>query len=498
MYPLMQQLRNSQGDDPVIVCDYDHQWPQEFADEAAALQQAIPEHLLDASVSHPIVHVGSTSVPGLKAKPVVDICVVVKNLEPWQPGCEGASVLQNLGYDFRGESGVPDRIYFRRGCPVKYHVHIQRLGSHNYVKQLRLKAYLLHHEHDRNLYGQLKVVLAQAFKDNRQGYRESKDPFLKQCHSKAHAWLLSCEKLNGGPFDLTAGVFAGPKPQESTCSTTSGESGCSTVSRMSGCSAVSRSCKYVAEYAAEQLHFQAHQWEPLVSGIVVNASVGAQSVLDRESAEHPSMEAACCRLQNFPTCIVKQKDSIARKLLLNPHRLECFEIARQQQQSMLHAGSLEGCPLLFALSPVLYDALRYSLVLSDDVYACGVTSFIEYLKLQGCSQVQLFNFWPVRGEQREHVGIHAFFRLHDYVFEVQFHTEYAVQLNLQHMRPLYEQFREELDPVKKEQLRRDLINGWGTVPVPPCVHKIPGMITPFPANFHESFVPTYHGGAAAV
>jgi len=482
----------------VIVCDYNHHWTQEYADEAAALQQALPQHLLEPSVTYPVVHVGSTSVPGLKAKPVIDICVVVKSLEPWQPGCEGALALRRLGYDFRGESGVPDRIYFRRGCPVKYHVHVQRLGSPNYVKQLRLKAYLLHHEHERNFYGQLKVVLAQAFKDNRQGYRDSKDPFLRQCHSRAHAWLLSCEELNKGPFDLTVGVFRGPEPQASVSSALSEESGCSVISAVSGSSAVSRSCKYVAEYAAEQLYCQASQWEPFVSSIVVNALVCSQNILDKESAAHPSMKATSCRLQNFPACNVKQKDSIARKLLLNPHRLECFEIAWQQQQSMLRAGSLEGCPLLFTLSPVLYDALRYSVVLVDENYAQGVASFIENLKLQGCSQLQLFNFWPVQGEQREHVGIHAFFRLHGCVFEVQFHTEHAVQLNLQHMRPLYELFRVECDPAKKEQLRHQLISGWGTVPVPPGVHKIAGLITPFPASFHESFVPASHGGAAAV
>ena len=100
----------------VVVCAYDESWPQEFAQEAQRLREVLGENCLE------IHHIGSTAVPGLAAKPIIDFMLVVRELEEVD---RRASALEELGYEYLGEFGIPGRRYLRKGgFRHTHHLHI--------------------------------------------------------------------------------------------------------------------------------------------------------------------------------------------------------------------------------------------------------------------------------------------------------------------------------------------------------------------------------------
>jgi len=100
--------------DPVVIVDYDPLWTEAFAEEKAGIVGAFKE--LDVTVEH----VGSTSVPGLAAKPIIDIMVVVPDSATAE---KAIAPLTALGYDYRGEVGIPGRFYLGKGNTHRIHMH---------------------------------------------------------------------------------------------------------------------------------------------------------------------------------------------------------------------------------------------------------------------------------------------------------------------------------------------------------------------------------------
>ena len=92
-------------DEPIQIVDHDPRWSEDYRSDASELEVAL------AAWSPALEHFGSTSIPGLAAKPIIDILV---GLEQW-PMVEGVpNALRALGYEYLGEAGVPGREYFRR------------------------------------------------------------------------------------------------------------------------------------------------------------------------------------------------------------------------------------------------------------------------------------------------------------------------------------------------------------------------------------------------
>ena len=110
------------------------QWATDFAVEARHLRQALNETLLH------IHHIGSTSVPGLIAKPVIDILLEVISLERLD---EQNNQMTALGYSPRGEYGISGRRYFVKGGDRRtHHVHAFEAGSMHIIRHLAFRAYL--------------------------------------------------------------------------------------------------------------------------------------------------------------------------------------------------------------------------------------------------------------------------------------------------------------------------------------------------------------------
>jgi GrpB-like predicted nucleotidyltransferase (UPF0157 family) len=159
------------GTQPVEVVDYDADWPRRYAEERDRIAAAIGE----AAVA--IEHVGGTAVPGLPAKPVIDLMIGVDDIERAGPA---VASLINLGYEYipEFESQLPDRRYFRRGAPESHHVHMVPVSSDYFAEHLLFRDWLRSHPQAAEEYGKLKRGLAGRFPNDRDAYRAGKVPFI--------------------------------------------------------------------------------------------------------------------------------------------------------------------------------------------------------------------------------------------------------------------------------------------------------------------------------
>lgn len=158
-------------DPAVVVVPYDPCWSEIFAKEAAKIQSALGDN---CSTIH---HIGSTSIPGLSAKPIIDMVPVVKDILK----VDTAS-LENLGYEGRGEMGMLFRRYFsNHTC----HVHIWEEGNPEIDKHLIFRTYLLNNPTELKRYETLKLDLAGTFQHDRASYTLSKDDLIKEILQKA-------------------------------------------------------------------------------------------------------------------------------------------------------------------------------------------------------------------------------------------------------------------------------------------------------------------------
>jgi GrpB-like predicted nucleotidyltransferase (UPF0157 family) len=164
----------------VRIVEYDPAWAQKFADEHLLLQRIFRRS------TAVIEHVGSTAVPGLGAKPIIDILVGVANLREVEARI---SELEALGYEYVPdyEKELPDRRYFRkpRNSKREFHLHCVVRGSDFWNSHLAFRNYLREHPDVAAEYFQLKKELAARYASNRAGYTEAKSPFidavLKKC-----------------------------------------------------------------------------------------------------------------------------------------------------------------------------------------------------------------------------------------------------------------------------------------------------------------------------
>jgi GrpB-like predicted nucleotidyltransferase (UPF0157 family) len=165
--------------DPVVLAEYDEEWPRRFEDYRNQLLEAL------GTVAKRIDHIGSTAVPGLPAKPVIDIQISVEDLndeDTYRPPIEG------LGWPLRFRS--PDHRFFRppKGKPRTVHVHVCEIGSEWERRHLLFVAYLRAHPEQRDAYAALKSDLVRRFKHRRSDYLEGEIDFIAKTLGEAERW----------------------------------------------------------------------------------------------------------------------------------------------------------------------------------------------------------------------------------------------------------------------------------------------------------------------
>ena len=155
----------------VVVCAYNPQWPDEYERVAQELRAALPEWTIS------IDHVGSTSVHGLDAKPIIDILVGVPNL---LKGLELVPVLESLGFEYRASDDLPDRHYFPRTVDGlrKHHVSVAEPGSRHFRNTLIFRDALRSDSELAQRYSDLKHRLAREVGAVRFAYMNAKSDFV--------------------------------------------------------------------------------------------------------------------------------------------------------------------------------------------------------------------------------------------------------------------------------------------------------------------------------
>lgn len=165
----------------IVVVPYNSIWPQMYEEEAARISAVFGSELVS------IHHIGSTSIPGLSAKPIIDIMLIVRSVETvdaFNPA------MIELGYEPKGENGISGRRYFQKGGQLKrsHHVHAYESTSLEVKRHLDLRDYLIVHPAEAKQYGDLKKELAQKFTYDIQGYMQGKDAFVKMIIDRAAEW----------------------------------------------------------------------------------------------------------------------------------------------------------------------------------------------------------------------------------------------------------------------------------------------------------------------
>lgn len=174
----------------VDVVAYDKRWIAQYNKEASMLSRILESEILE------IYHIGSTSVPGLSAKPIIDILVVVKDITRID---DYNGVMMELGYHPKGENGIKERRYFNKGDINRtHHVHIYGVGNSEIIRHIAFRNFLRVHQDVAEQYGSLKENLAKRFPYDISLYIKGKEDFVRVMEKEALNWYC---KTGGNLYD---------------------------------------------------------------------------------------------------------------------------------------------------------------------------------------------------------------------------------------------------------------------------------------------------------
>lgn len=164
----------------IVVVPHENHWSEKFQMEAKRLKSAMPETVK-------IHHIGSTSVPGLAAKPIIDMIMEVENIERVDGWNER---FIELGYIVKGENGISGRRFFIHGTEEKrlYHLHVFEKGNPEIVRHLAFRDYMMAHCEEAEAYATLKKELAEKYTYDGALYTEGKNEFVRNVDEKAKEW----------------------------------------------------------------------------------------------------------------------------------------------------------------------------------------------------------------------------------------------------------------------------------------------------------------------
>ncbi len=161
----------------IEVVPYNPNWPRSYQEEAKKIEGTLGRNCIT------IHHIGSTAVPGLTAKPIIDIMIVVRDILEVD---KALTAFEELGYIAKGEHGIPFRRYFQKGTDLHtHHIHIYEEGSPDIERLLHFRDYLTTNPEARQEYESLKAALAKQHKDDAQRYQKDKDTFIQKIDEKA-------------------------------------------------------------------------------------------------------------------------------------------------------------------------------------------------------------------------------------------------------------------------------------------------------------------------
>lgn len=173
----------------IKVVEYNPQWEKMYQEEEDRIRGILKEELLA------IYHIGSTSVPKLKAKPIIDMMPVVRDIEKIDAY---NAQFETIGYTCMGEFGITGRRFYYKGEENRtHHIHIfAEKSEEDIVRHLAVRDYLIVHTDEAMCYGELKHELAQKYPHNVEDYCKGKEAFMKELEEKAVKWYRSGKKTD--------------------------------------------------------------------------------------------------------------------------------------------------------------------------------------------------------------------------------------------------------------------------------------------------------------
>jgi GrpB-like predicted nucleotidyltransferase (UPF0157 family) len=168
--------------DDVEIVAYDSRWPLLFDEEAKRLRA-----VLDPSLIVGLEHFGSTAIPGLSAKPIIDILIAVRSLAAAQ--ATFVEALRKLDYVYWADNPKKDRLFFVKGMPPfgsrrSHHVHVTEPQGEMW-RRLAFRDYLRAHPDEAEEYEQLKRRLAAEHQADREAYTDAKSAYVEGVMRKA-------------------------------------------------------------------------------------------------------------------------------------------------------------------------------------------------------------------------------------------------------------------------------------------------------------------------
>ncbi|MCM3571752.1 GrpB family protein [Mesobacillus subterraneus] len=166
----------------VEVVPYNPEWKTLFEKEKQVLESIFEPAKIE------IHHIGSTSVPGLSAKPIIDIMLAADSLERVE---KATPAIEAAGYEAKGENGIPGRRYFQKHDENgirKVHLHSFEKGSHQLYRHLVFRDYLRAHPSEASKYAEVKEAAAQKYEYDIESYIAEKSPIVKEMEHRAMQW----------------------------------------------------------------------------------------------------------------------------------------------------------------------------------------------------------------------------------------------------------------------------------------------------------------------
>ena len=153
---------------PIVLVPHDPRWAAQIEAERAAILRACAGRVLD------VHHIGSTAIPGIAAKPILDLLPVLRRLEDG-PAC--AQPMRRLGHEYLAKNGIPGRHYFRRRGAEPRNVHMFPAGHPEIARHLRFRDHLRAHPDEARAHEALKRALAARFVEDVLAYAAAKNEF---------------------------------------------------------------------------------------------------------------------------------------------------------------------------------------------------------------------------------------------------------------------------------------------------------------------------------
>ena len=160
----------------LCLSSYEPDWPLLFLEERERLCGVLGAQVLD------VQHIGSTSIPGMPAKPILDIGVAVANFEE---AARCIPLMEKLGYSYKGENGIARRHYLVKGDPRTHHLHMLEATSEEWKNHLLFRDCLRGNPATAQEYASLKQTLSTRFAADREAYQTGKESFIKTVLRKA-------------------------------------------------------------------------------------------------------------------------------------------------------------------------------------------------------------------------------------------------------------------------------------------------------------------------